>query len=302
MKAPRHPLKYNTLTALTLSALATAVLLCAGCPKNGTHTPSTNENKNGAGKTNGKHPRETSSADLKIPQKLPDIVAFAKKHSSAVDDAGRQKATLEAVKKGLKQDPKNLELLLLGMKTACRLGILSDSHALMGSYGTQAMEWGKVAMALDPTKVAFPYYLAMGKAMKLQANSKGALDKLPEVVTLAKKAIELDAKYDYAGPLRFLGALYVQAPEMGSIGDKDKGIDHLKKAVAHFPDYPINRFYLGEAYYKDEQYDKAKKELQKVLSPKDDAPWSPRDRDYYQKKAKSYLKLIRRKQEAGMGV
>lgn len=292
----------STKSFLFLGLLGGTLLLLGGCPKSASTTPDTTNNQNENGTSGGTKGGNIESEKLEIPDKLEELIVFAKKHSQNVDSVPVLKKTLDAVKKGLEKDPKNTELLLLGAKTASRLGVLSETHAIMGEFGEIAVKWGAVGMAQAPKRVEFPYYRAMGMAMKLQAQKKGALDKLPKVVELAQKAIALDEKYDYAGPLRFLGALYVQAPEMGSIGDKDKGIGMLEKAVAHFPEYPINQFFLGEAYYKDEQYDKARATLKKVDKAKMDAPWSPRDRDWYQKKAKSYLRLIERKQKQGFGV
>jgi len=287
---------------LFISMLSGTLLLLGGCPKSSSTTPHTSNNQNKNGTSGETKEGNIGAETLEIPDKLEELIVFAKKHSQNVDSFPVQKAALDAVKKGLEKDQKNTELLLVGMKTAIRLGVLSETHAKMGEFGELARKWGVVGMAEAANRVEFPYYRAMGMAMKLQAQKKGALDKLPKVVELAQKAISLDEKYDYAGPLRFLGALYVQAPEMGSIGDKDKGITILEKAVAHFPEYPINQFFLGEAYFKDEQYDKAKAMLKKVQNAERDAPWSPRDRDWYQKKAKSYMRLIERKEKQGFGV
>lgn len=278
--------------------IAGTLVVSTGCP-HGTGTRRINGDSREAGEVDENN---GPGVELVIPDELNELISFAKQHAKSVDNERVLKTVLQAVEKGLEMDPKNVELLVVGVETACRLAILAGTHDVMADYGVKAESWATTGMSLHSTRVEFPYYRGMGMAMILQARTKGALEKLPEVVKLAEKAIALDEKHDFAGPLRFLGALYVQVPEVGSIGDKDKGIEILERAVAHFPDYPINVFYLGEAYYKDEQYGKAKLELRKVLDADEDAPWSPRDRDYYQNKAESYLRVIQRKEREGFGL
>jgi tetratricopeptide (TPR) repeat protein len=66
-----------------------------------------------------------------------------------------------------------------------------------------------------------------------------------------KTVRDLDAKFDYAGPDRNLGLLYLEAPGWpASIGDRSKARRHLERAVELAPDYPENHLCLLEAYLK----------------------------------------------------
>jgi tetratricopeptide (TPR) repeat protein len=65
-----------------------------------------------------------------------------------------------------------------------------------------------------------------------------------------KTARQLDEHFDYAGPDRFLGQLYFQAPTIASVGDRTKARKHLERAAELAPDYPENRLNLAEAYLK----------------------------------------------------
>jgi tetratricopeptide (TPR) repeat protein len=62
------------------------------------------------------------------------------------------------------------------------------------------------------------------------------------------KAIALDERFDYAGPDRSLGLLYLETPGWpASIGSKKKARRHLERAVKISPDYPGNRLDLADA-------------------------------------------------------
>jgi len=66
-----------------------------------------------------------------------------------------------------------------------------------------------------------------------------------------KAARDLDAGFDFAGPERNLGLLYLDAPGWPmSIGSRNKARQHLQKAVELSPDFPDNRLSLLEAYLK----------------------------------------------------
>jgi tetratricopeptide (TPR) repeat protein len=277
------------LVALLIAASA------GGCPRNGVNEPGPGGSKADGGEAK-------SDPEAPLPENLDELIAFAKKRAGAIDEPKKLKRAVEALREAIKKAPERVDLLVMGVTAACRVGQLAKSHAVAGEYGAMAVEWAKQGAKLSPNRVEFPYFHAMGLAMKLQAGAKNALDRLPEVVALARRAIAIDPKFDRAGPLRLLGALYVEAPQVGSIGDPEKGIKLLKKAVDHFPKSPLNRYFLGLGYFKDEQFDKAEEELKFVINAPIKDPWSGRDAKWYRKMARKYLEQIRRKREGGFGV
>ncbi|NIQ00098.1 MAG: hypothetical protein GWM98_06475 [Nitrospinaceae bacterium] len=77
-------------------------------------------------------------------------------------------------------------------------------------------------------------------------------------------AVKISPGLDRGGPHRALGRLYFKLPGLLG-GDVKKSIHHLRKAVGYGPDYWENHFFLAESYYEDDQYLKAKSELEKTL-------------------------------------
>ena len=84
--------------------------------------------------------------------------------------------------------------------------------------------------------------------------------------TALNRAIELDERYDFGGPLCVLGLLYLRTPAPPvSIGSPRKGLRLLQHAVELFPDYPENYLYLAEALRDTGKPDEARKAIEVVL-------------------------------------
>jgi tetratricopeptide (TPR) repeat protein len=99
------------------------------------------------------------------------------------------------------------------------------------------------------TNAATYYYCALNLGQLARTKKLGALKLVEEMEAALKKALELDPKFDYAGPHRTLGLLYTDAPGWPmSIGSRSKAKQHLLKAVALEPDYPENHIALIESY------------------------------------------------------
>jgi tetratricopeptide (TPR) repeat protein len=99
------------------------------------------------------------------------------------------------------------------------------------------------------TNTATYYYCALDLGQLARTKKLGALKLVDEMEASLKKALELDPKFDYAGPHRTLGLLYTDAPGWPlSIGSRSKAKQHLLKAVALEPDYPENHIGLIESY------------------------------------------------------
>lgn len=116
--------------------------------------------------------------------------------------------------------------------------------------------------AREPKSAAGHYYLAMDLGQLAQTKSLGALRLVGEMEREFKTARELDGKWDYAGPDRNLGLLYLEAPGWpASIGSKGNARKHLMRAVELAPDYPENRLCLLEAFLKWEDRRNLPREL-----------------------------------------
>jgi len=92
------------------------------------------------------------------------------------------------------------------------------------------------------------YYLAMNLAQLARTKLLGALPLLGQMENEWLTALALDEKMDYAGPDRYVGLLYRDAPGWPvSLGDTGKARQHLVRAVELSPNFPENHLNLVES-------------------------------------------------------
>jgi tetratricopeptide (TPR) repeat protein len=136
---------------------------------------------------------------------------------------------------------------------------------------------------LQPDRVECQYWYAINVGLLADIDRAYGLDAVSEMETSLKRAIEIDERYDYAGPLRVLGILYLRTPAPPvSIGSPRKGLRLLQRATELFPDYPENYVYLAEADRDTDRLEEARAALAKVLQA---SPWPDRQFESGQWKA-----------------
>jgi len=129
------------------------------------------------------------------------------------------------------------------------------------------------ARELKPDGVEGHYYYALNVGWLADADRSYGLDAVGEMEKALKRAIELDEKYDHAGPLRTLGILHLRTPGPPvSIGSPRKGLRLLQRAVEAFPEYPENYLYWAEALRDTGKKEEARAALDKVLR-SENAQW-----------------------------
>jgi tetratricopeptide (TPR) repeat protein len=127
----------------------------------------------------------------------------------------------------------------------------ATNHTQRAEIAVLGITAGHQAVARDPKLAAGHYYLAMNLGQLAQTKKLGALKIVDEMEREFKAARGFDAGFDFAGPERGLGLLYLDAPGWPmSVGNRNKARQHLQKAVELSPDFPDNRLSLLEAYLK----------------------------------------------------
>ncbi|MGO9243837.1 MAG: TRAP transporter TatT component family protein [Verrucomicrobiia bacterium] len=160
--------------------------------------------------------------------------------------------------------------------------------ALRRESARNAIVFARRARELKPDGVEGYYWYALNVGWLADVDRTYGLDAVGEMQTALKRAIELDERYDFAGPLRVLGILHLRTPQPpASIGSPRKGLQLLRRAVELFPDYPENYLYLAEALRDNGRADEAKEALRNVLEAK---PWPDQQFESEQWKAQA-LKL-----------
>lgn len=108
------------------------------------------------------------------------------------------------------------------------------------------------------------YYFALNLGLIVRAKGLFAINKLPDIAKALEIAIS-KPELDRGGPLRVAGMLYLKAPSWPQgIGDLEKAIEHLEKAVEGYPSHPLNYLFYAQAVLEDGDKDKAKDVLEKA--------------------------------------
>jgi tetratricopeptide (TPR) repeat protein len=126
----------------------------------------------------------------------------------------------------------------------------ATNNAERAALAEQGIAAARQALARDSNCAPAHYYLGMNLGQLARTRTLGALRLVSEMERAFQAARRLDARFDFAGPDRNLGLLYLQAPVIGSIGDRKKAREHLERAVALAPEYPENHLNLAEARWK----------------------------------------------------
>jgi tetratricopeptide (TPR) repeat protein len=132
-------------------------------------------------------------------------------------------------------------------------------RAALAAHGIAAC---RRTLERNPKCAPAAYYLGLNLGQLARTKLLGALPLVSEMEGGFKQARQLDEQFDHAGPDRFLGQLYFQAPGWPtSVGSRSKARKHLERAAELSPDYPENRLNLAEAYFKWREVKLAQREL-----------------------------------------
>ena len=141
------------------------------------------------------------------------------------------------------------------------LAEFATNHTERAELAELGIAASRQAIASNSNSAPAHYHLGLNLGQLARTRSLGALKLVRQMEPEFKRAIQLDPHFDYAGPNRTLGLLYLDAPTIGSIGDRAKAKTHLHRAVELAPQYPDNHLCLLEAYLKWNDRGSARREL-----------------------------------------
>lgn len=143
----------------------------------------------------------------------------------------------------------------------------SDTVARRAEAAKSGIVFARRARELNPDGVAGHYYYALNVGWLADADRSYGLNAVGEMETALRRAMGLDERFDFAGPLRMLGILHLRTPPPPvSMGSPRKGLRLLQRAAELFPEYPENQLYLGEALRDNGRADEARAALTKVVN------------------------------------
>jgi len=138
---------------------------------------------------------------------------------------------------------------------------------------SQAVYYAEKAVQLNPEKPDGYYWRGVNNG-KL-GESKGVLKSLSLVKPIKSdmnKVIELVPEYEEGGAYRVLGRVYFKLPGFAG-GSNKESLKLLQKSIEFGPNDANTRLFLGDTLLALGEIEKAKEELEFVLSLEDDPLW-----------------------------
>jgi tetratricopeptide (TPR) repeat protein len=164
-------------------------------------------------------------------------------------------------------NPSEVPLLIRLARTCFLIGELtvpSQRH----KYYEKGQTYAEMLLKEAPHRVEGHYWLALNLCGL--ADTGGALQGrrlLPRIMEELEKARMIDDYYEQAGSHRVLGRIYFEAPAWPfSVGDLQKSLQHLTRAVLLAPKNSTNHLYLAETLIKLHRQAQAHQELEQVLT------------------------------------
>lgn len=138
---------------------------------------------------------------------------------------------------------------------------------------SQAVYYAEKAIQLAPEKPDGYYWRGVNNGK--YGESRGVLKSLFLVKPIKSdmnKVIELNPAYEDGGAYRVLGRVYFKLPGFAG-GSNEESLELLKKSIEFGPDDANTRLFLGETLLAMDETEKAREELEFVLSLEDDPLW-----------------------------
>lgn len=184
---------------------------------------------------------------------------------------GQRPSTLKAIDRSLaalersldRAHPEPIQVLWRLSRSCFLMTELLDKKNQVMSFGQQGLKYAEAALKISATQVEPYYFKALNMAKMVEITRK--LSDIKLMLKAAEAAAKIKPDFDNAGALSFMGKVYISAPKWPiSVGAPDKGVELLERAVSIAPT-PMNRLFLGQALFHDEEYQLAKENLTQAL-------------------------------------
>ncbi len=117
------------------------------------------------------------------------------------------------------------------------------------------------AIKLNDAGVEAHYYRALCVGRILENEKLPTVSLVLELEKSAKRAAELDPRFECSGAHRMLASVYSEAPSVGgawAIGDSDLAEEHFQKALSFAPECPENHLAYLKLLVKEESLEREK--------------------------------------------
>ena len=202
-----------------------------------------------------------------------DLISEGDKLYSEIQDMETAKEALAKYRAALLEAEDKYEVYWRISRIQYYIGSRTESKKDKKIIFSQGIYHAKKAIELGPEKPDAYYWLGVNYGVYGEA--RGVMKSLflvDDIKEAMRKVMELDQGYEDGGPDRVLGRVYFKVPGIAG-GSKTKSFEHLLKSKEIGPEDPLTRVYLADTYLALKEVEKARAELDYVLSLEDDPRW-----------------------------
>ncbi len=206
-------------------------------------------------------------------QTADELIAEGDSLCQNMQDMATAKEAMNKYLQALNQLESKYEALWRMSRILYYIGSHSQDKKDQQTLFSQGIYYGKKAVEAGLERPEGHYWLGVNYGK--YGEVKGVLKSLSLVKPIKEemnKVIELDRGFEGGGADKVLGRVYFKLPGFAG-GNKEKSLEHLLKAKEFDPDDPLARLYLADTYLALNEVDKAKEELEFILSLEDDPRW-----------------------------
>ena len=208
-----------------------------------------------------------------ISQEPEELIAQGDKLYAEMKDMAAAQEALSKYREAVVKAENKYEVFWKLSRILYYIGSRTESKKEKKIIFGQGIYYAKKAVALEPEKPDGHYWL--GVSYGVYGETRGVLKSLSFVKPIKEamnKIIEVDRGYEDGGPDRVLGRVYFKVPGFAG-GSKKKSLEHLLKSKELGPNDALTRCYLADTFLSLKEVDKAREELEYVLSMESDLRW-----------------------------
>jgi len=223
-----------------------------------------------------------------ISQNVPQALEQADELYDQMSDMETAQKALDLYRTALNQMEEKYEPFWKISRLLYYIGEHTEEKKEKKNIFSQAVYYAEKAIQLGPEKPDGYYWRGVNNGK--YGESRGVLKSLFLVKPIKNdmnKVIELNPGYEDGGAYRVLGRVYFKLPGFAG-GSNEESLKLLQKSIEYGPDDANTRFFLGETLLAMDNIDKAREELEYVLSLEEDPLWKS-DVSSAKKQAKELL-------------
>lgn len=206
-------------------------------------------------------------------QNAEELIAEGDSLYQDMQDMATAKEAMDKYLQALRKNDSQYEALWRISRILYYIGMHTQKKKDQQIMFSQGIYYGKKAVEAEPERPEGHYWLGVNYGK--YGEVKGVLKSLSLVKPIKEKmnkVIELDRGFEGGGADKVLGRVYFKLPGFAG-GDNQKSLEHLLKAKEFDPGDPLTRLYLADTYLALGEVDKAREEIEFVLSLEDDPRW-----------------------------